>query len=347
MTPPGAALAPGCAVNITTYTDASVFDALAGEWNALLSRSATRTLFLTLEWQRTWWSGLGEGDLRVLAMRDDAGALVGIAPLFFGAENLAGSEVSLVGCREVSDYLDVIFDRAHEADCYRALVEALAGSGVPPWHEIGLCNIPETSPTAPILSELAQARGWRAELKFEDVCPIIQLPDSFDAYLAALDGKERRELVRKLRRAGEEAQVVFAVDGASLDRDVDDFIRLMAASAHDKADFMTPRMERFFRLMARAMFDAGWLELSFLEIEGVRAASYLNFVYGDAVLVYNSGLDPMKFAHLSPGQVLLGRLIEKAIRDGRRTFDFLQGDEVYKHNLGGRDVKLYTLRLSR
>jgi CelD/BcsL family acetyltransferase involved in cellulose biosynthesis len=106
-------------------------------------------------------------------------------------------------------------------------------------------------------------------------------------------------------------------------------------------------MAAFFRDMARAMFDAGWLQLSFLEIGGARAATYLNFTYGDSVLVYNSGLDPMQFAHLSPGQVLLGRLIERAIQQRRRAFDFLQGDEEYKHKLGGKDLKLYSLYINR
>ena len=334
-------------MEITIYTDSSVFDALAGEWNALLSRSATNTLFLTLEWQKTWWQSLGEGALRVIAMRDEAGALIGLAPLFFGADELAGAEVALVGCREVSDYLDFIFDRAHEAACYQALIDVLAAPDCPPWSLIGLCNIPETSPTFTVLPDLARARGWRTEMKFEDVCPIVQLPDTFEAYLATLDGKERRELTRKLRRAGEDAKLVFADNAETLDSDVRDFIQLMTASMPSKATFMTPRMANFFRRAARAMFDAGYLELSFLEIEGVRAASYFNFVYDDAVLVYNSGLDPLKFAHLSPGQVLLGRLIEKAIQDRRRAFDFLQGDEDYKHKLGGKDLKLYTLYISR
>lgn len=168
--------APAYVVEITTYTDSSVFDALAGEWNALLSRSATKTLFLTLEWQKTWWQSLGEGDLRVIAMRDEAGALIGLAPLFFGANALAGAEVALVGCREVSDYLDFIFDRAHETACYQALIDVLAAPDCPPWNFIGLCNIPETSPTFTRLPDLAQARGWRTEMKFEDVCPIRNSP---------------------------------------------------------------------------------------------------------------------------------------------------------------------------
>jgi CelD/BcsL family acetyltransferase involved in cellulose biosynthesis len=106
-------------------------------------------------------------------------------------------------------------------------------------------------------------------------------------------------------------------------------------------------METFFRASAKAMQQAGMLQLAFLEIEGERAAAYYNFIWQDAVLVYNSGLDPMKFAFLSPGQVLIARLIEKAIADKRTTFDFLQGNEEYKHKLGGVDVKLFTLGIVR
>ncbi|MCS7059601.1 MAG: GNAT family N-acetyltransferase [Anaerolineae bacterium] len=329
------------------YTTPAVFDLLAHEWNPLLEHSTTNTLFLTREWQKVWWQGLGEGELRVLTMRDEAGHLIGIAPLFFSSGEISGAEVAFVGCREVSDYLDFIFARGSEPACLQALLDYLAGPACLPWREIGLCNIPETSPTLTLLPPLAQALGWQVETRFEDVCPIVQLPASFEDYLALLDGKERRELVRKLRRAGEEVHLVFAREAVTLDRDMDDFIRLMKASMPSKAAFMTPRMERFFRLAARAMFDAGWLELSFLEVNGERAATYLNFVYDNAVLVYNSGLDPYKYAYLSPGQVLLGRLIEKAIHDGRRAFDFLQGNEEYKYQFGGKDLKLYTMYISR
>ena len=132
------------------------------------------------------------------------------------------------------------------------------------------------------------------------MCPIIQLPDTFDAYLAMLDGKERRELQRKLRRASEDVAITFAEDRSKLDQDVHDFLELMKASMVSKSSFMTPRMERFFHAAAKAMFDAGWLQLSFLEVEGVRAATYMNFIYDDKVLIYNSGLDPQKFSYSQP-----------------------------------------------
>ena len=42
------------ALLVHSYHDPGGFDTLAGEWNDLLQRSAADTLFLTLEFQRTW-----------------------------------------------------------------------------------------------------------------------------------------------------------------------------------------------------------------------------------------------------------------------------------------------------
>lgn len=340
-------------MHIDAHTSPDIFDALGGEWNALLARSASNTLFLTREWQRVWWRCLGDGDgqgkpseLAVLTLRDEQ-RLIGVAPLYFSREadgDLAGH---FVGCKEVSDYLDFIFERGLERACAERVVEWLAGSSAPAWRRLALCNVSERSPNTAVIVELARARGWRADVAFEDVCPIITLPDTFDAYLAVLDGKERRELVRKLRRASADTRLVYTSDRGALQADMDDFLRLMKASMFSKSDFMTPRMEAFFREMAGEMLDAGWLQLAFLEVEGERAAAYLNFVYDNSVLVYNSGLDPARFSYLSPGQVLIARLIEEAIAERRRAFDFLQGSEDYKHKLGGRDTQVHIVHVAR
>jgi CelD/BcsL family acetyltransferase involved in cellulose biosynthesis len=333
-------------MQLQVHSTPDAFDALGDTWNALLKNASTNTLFLTREWQRVWWASLGEGELRVLTLRE-ADQLIGIAPLFFEADALGGVQATFVGCKEISDYLDFIFLKGRERECLSAVLDFLSSAASPAWNAISLCNMPEATPNLALLQELAVAHGWKANAVFEDVCPIIALPESFEMYLAQLDSKERRELGRKLRRAEDDAVVTYATDATKLDADVDDFLRLMRASMVSKDSFMTPRMEKFFHASSRAMFEAGFLQLAFLEVNGERAAAYLNFVWDNQVLVYNSGLDPLKFAYLSPGQVLIARLIEKAIAEKRRTFDFLQGNEDYKYKLGGKDVKLFTVGITR
>jgi len=342
------------ALTITLYHDETGFEALAGEWNDLLHRSAADTIFLTLEFQRTWWQCLGEGDLAILAVRDGR-ELVGIAPLF--AVNPHGQRaLATVGCVEVADYLDWIVARGREDETYTALVDYLAdffspsqGGSMGGWDMLDLCNIHQDSPTLTILPALAQARGWAVSISRDDVCPVVPLPRTWEAYLQMLDGKQRHELRRKLRRAEAEPALKWYIVGAEhdLEAETEDFLALMAASTPDKATFLTPQMREFFRRLARVTYDAGWLQLAFLEIEGRKAAAYFNFVYNNRVMVYNSGLDWAVFPQFSAGIVLIAYCIRHAIEQGREVFDFMQGNERYKYDLGGQDVEVRRLVVRR
>jgi CelD/BcsL family acetyltransferase involved in cellulose biosynthesis len=335
-------------LSVYVYHDAGGFETLAQEWNELLHRSVGDTIFLTLEYQRTWWQCLGEGELLILAVRDDD-ELLGIAPLFATTDPEGQRSLATVGCVEVADYLDFIVVQGREAEVYAALVDYLSGSSAPAWDSLDLCNIHQDSPTLVILPTLAQARGWTVSTARDDVCPIVQLPGTWEEYLEMLDGKQRREIRRKLRRAGGEMAQNWYIVGPEhdLETEVDEFLELMAASAPDKADFLTPRMRDFFRQLARVVYDAGWLQLVFLHVGERKAAAYFNFVYGNRVLVYNSGLDWQSFPRLGAGVVLVAHCIRHAIEQGREAFDFMQGDERYKYQFGGQDVEVRRLLIQR
>jgi CelD/BcsL family acetyltransferase involved in cellulose biosynthesis len=336
-------------LSVHSHHDANGFEALAGDWNRLLSHSATNTIFLTLEFQRTWWRHLGEGELLILALREgngNGGELVAIAP-FFVTNNPQGQRVlSTVGCEEVADYLDLIVARGQERTFYTALVDYLAGPSAPAWDILDLCNIHQDSPTLDVLPGLAKARGWTTSTAKDDVCPIVQLPGTWEEYLEMLEGKQRREIRRKLRRAGPSDWYIVGPDH-DLEAEIEDFLDLMAASTPDKADFLTPRMRGFFRRLARVMYDAGWLQLVFLAVGERKAAAYLNFVYDNRVLVYNSGLDWQTFPSLGAGIILTAHCIRHAIEHGRKVFDFMQGDERYKYQFGGQDVEVRRLLIHR
>jgi CelD/BcsL family acetyltransferase involved in cellulose biosynthesis len=332
---------------VYSYHDVSGFEALAGEWNGLLHRSSANTIFLTLEYQRAWWQDLGEGELLILAVRD-GGELVGIAPLF-ATESPQGQRVlATVGCVEVSDYLDLIVAQGQQ-EVYAALMDYLESSGAPAWDLLDLCNIHQDSPTLAVLPNLAEARGWTVSVARDDVCPIVRLPGTWEEYLHALEGKQRREIRRKLRRAEAGAEVGWYVVGPehNLRAEVEDFLGLMAASTPDKAAFLTPRMRQFFHQLAHVAYDAGWLQLAFLEIGGQKAASLFDFIYNNRVLVYNSGLDWQRFPRFGAGVVLIAYCVRHAIEQGREAFDFLQGDERYKHQFGGQDVEVRRLAIRR
>jgi len=333
----------------------SELDPLASEWNALLAESATHVPFLRHEYLRTWWETRGGGewpsDARLavaLARRD--GRLAGAAPLFFASNRDGQPALLLLGSVEISDYLDVVARPADLPDFLSGLLDFLArpGTGLPGWRVLDLHNLPEASPTLPLLQAEAHKRGWSFGQERTYHAPSIPLPGDFETYLSGIDKKQRHEIRRKMRRAeeaGRELRWYIVSDGARLEAEVDAFLALMADDP-EKSTFLTVPMRRQMQLSCRAAFDNGWLQLAFLEADGAKAAAYLNFDYQDRIWVYNSGLD-RRFMELSPGWVLLGYLLQWANEHKRSQFDFMRGEEEYKYRFGAVDHFVVHARLSR
>jgi CelD/BcsL family acetyltransferase involved in cellulose biosynthesis len=302
---------------------------------------------MTPMWQATWWRHLGEGELMILTVRDDDGTLVGLTPLF-RVPHEGARVLSTVGCVDVSDYLDWIARRDREELVLAALLDTLGDELRDEWQEMSLCNIPDGSPTLDLVPRLAQARGWQVAHSIDDVVPIFHIPESWEAYEQMLSGKARRELRRKLRKAGPYSGVDWYIVGPEhdLEAEIEAFIDLLVKSHPEKADFMDERNRAFFHAVGRATFDAGYLQLAFLTLNGQRVATYMNFLYGDRIMVYNSGLDPAAY-RLSPGIVLMAHLIRQAVEEQKYgIFDFLRGGEPYKYNLGGTDTHVHRLNIT-
>jgi CelD/BcsL family acetyltransferase involved in cellulose biosynthesis len=113
-----------------------------------------------------------------------------------------------------------------------------------------------------------------------------------------------------------------------------------------KATFLTSKMQSYLREMISKAFEEGWLQITFLEIDNCPIAGYLNFDYDDRLWIYNSGINPEYFS-FSPGWVLLGNIIQWAIKNDRKGIDFLRGDEAYKYRFGAEDRFIHRLILSR
>ena len=213
---------------------------------------------------------------------------------------------------------------------------------------LDLCNIPANSPTKQLLPDMLQARGFKTAVELQEVCPVIELPGDWSGYLSLLDKKQRHEIRRKIRRAqgNEKAIDWYIVNGRhNLEEEVSQFVRLMAASDKEKEEFLRNSSNlRFFQKIVPLLQDRGWLQMNFLTVDDIRAAAYINFVYGDRVMVYNSGLDHQDYGDLSPGIVLLAYNIRHAIEQGYQVYDFLRGSEAYKYRMGGRDTSVMNIR---
>lgn len=317
---------------------------IASEWNQVLTcSSASHVPFLRHEYLSTWWQTLGggewqEGELFTVTGRQDDGQLAGIAPLFITKNREGKPALMLLGSIEISDYLDLIVHTPDLSDFLDKLLALLHGRQAPEWEVLDLYNIPENSPTLPALKAAAEKRGWQYNLEKLQPCPYVPLPGDWDTYLAGIDKKQRHEIRRKIRRAESYEEPVrwyIVEDGETLDAEIEDFLELMAYD-DEKTQFLTDVMRTQMRAAVHAAFEAGWLQLSFLEVGGVKAAGYLNFDFDNHIWVYNSGIN-FDYGGLSPGWVLLGYLLQWANKNQRAAFDFMRGDERYKYKFGGID----------
>jgi len=339
-------------MKFSLYNNFSDLAALAGDWNTLLAESVTNIPFLRYEYLYAWWATRGGGEwpeselVTVTAHQD--GRLAGIAPLFSSHNREGEPALLLLGSIEISDYLDIIARPVDLPVFLAGLLDFIARPTGLDWRLLDLHNLPEASPTLPVLQAEAEKRGWTFSLERTYHVPSIPLTGDFETYLAGIDKKQRHEIRRKMHRAEESGHAVrwyIVEDESLLDAEVQAFLELMAEDPQ-KAAFLTPAMREQMHLICRAAFEYGWLQLAFLEADDQKAAGYLNFDYLNRIWVYNSGID-RRFTDLSAGWVLLGYLLQWANENKRTEFDFMRGDEGYKYRFGGVDKYVLRAKVAR
>ena len=103
-------------------------------------------------------------------------------------------------------------------------------------------------------------------------------------------------------------------------------------------------------MLFRRLFELhgpdGPFRLSFLSVAGRRIAAGIHFDLGDGYLYYNAGADPAA-RDLSPGVLMIYRLVERALSRGVRRLDFLRGNEPYKYEWGAVDEPIQRILVRR
>lgn len=319
--------------SLTRETFASIVPA----WRQL-SLHAGAEIFATPGWLEIYWQTLGKGRESYLCAVRDGDAVIGVAPL-----SLNENRASFMGSPDVCDYQGFTVARGRESDFFNTLLHTLTESGIA---SMDLLSLRPDSTVLTSLAGIARERGLAVSCEPQGVSLELDLPPTWDEYLAMLDAKQRHEVRRKLRRLSEVGEVDYVVqEGDGSGEGIDLFLRLFRETSQEKATFMTAEMESFFRSVATAMTEEGLLRIGILKIDARPVAGVMCFDYRRTIYLYNSGYDPA-YASLSVGLLAKILCIKDSIQMGSKRFDFLKGSEVYKYRLGGKEIPLCDCHIS-
>ena len=264
------------------------------------------------------------------------------------------SDLLFTGAKNWADYNGFLID----ADAEDAAIDALAAFFTThPWARFRLKNLSMSAARQSRFFGAFQSRafGSRPVSKMINggqtnnlLCPVISLPDSFDAYLAGLSRNTRQKLRRCLR----------ALDGGIRDNSSGG-LRIRTGTADDLPGFAAMwarqwarkpdpgRLSQTYAATLKQAMDRGTLSFPVLERDGEPLgylASFLDPVK-KSVLFFVSAREP-QVHDVSVGLIMHADAIRRAIADGYRRYDMLRGDEPYKMQLGGviHEIRYTVLR---
>jgi CelD/BcsL family acetyltransferase involved in cellulose biosynthesis len=315
-------------------------DALRPAWQALCDRSPACTPFQRPDWLLPWTQHLGPTEPWILAVHS-AGHLVGLAPLFRYEREQDGRwhrVLALLGAG-ISDHLDLLIEPGHEPRTLTAILAELRARHA----DWDVCELDEQQPGSPLAAgALSPGRSpdWVVDIEPQSVCPRLPLPprvEQLDQHVPASHLQRFRQSQRRARREG--ALRLERAGGRNRERLLDGLFRLHALRRQQSGEpgvLAQPHMRAFHAQVAQAFAARDALALYGLWLDDRLIACLYGFIEKRTLYFYISGFDPAA-AHLSPGTLIVGMVMEDAIERGMTQFDFLRGSEPYKYWWGATD----------
>lgn len=341
-------------MKIAVLRDRRDVAALAPEWDALAQQDPRDGFFRTFPWYQAWMEHIRpDAEPFVVAARDDAGALIGLAPLCrlrYHDLGLRLKALAWAGREVVSgDFLDFVTAPGTRVQAVSAMLECLRAERGTSLMVMG--ELIDGGDSYAALERMAERAGYHVRRQEERLCPYIALPDSFDGYLETLSSSTRYHIRRRTRDVEKKGAVleVHSQPEEVVSR-LEVLFRLHEArwrKDHQPGTFGRPGFQKFLRQVVPNLPAGSRCSLYQLVHEGAPVAALLMFYFGESALYYQAGWDPdSPLAGLSPGVVVMAHSIRAAIEERRRYYEFLRGDEAYKSRWTKTHRKTATLLLA-
>ena len=324
--------------------------ALQPQWNAL----AGEMPFRSWDWLATWWKHYGlkgrtddtqapdSRRLYVLAVYDEAPDaprssprnLVGVAPWYLDRTPIKGHVLRWLGSGEVcTDHLSLICDPKNAQDVADAIGAALAKS-YDDWDRLELDGVDADDVAVSSLAKSLEQQQCEVSSEPAESCWVLDLPGTWDDYLAGISKSHRKQLRQLERRVLESDRVRWHRVETVADLDsawtvLVDLHQRRRRSLGEPGCFASHKFHDFHREVAERLLGRQALRISWLELDGTPAAAEYHFADRTATYAYQGGVDPDRLEEES-GRLSTILCLRQAIEEGHQRLDFLRGDEPYK-----------------
>lgn len=345
-------------IRIETW-DVDRFQNCRSDWTTLLEKSSSDPLFLSWEWQYTWWQVFADPEhmqLLLLAARDAHNNLVGIAPLYSSTTVTKGliktRRIEFIGgcwrgrATMRTELLEFITDPNTTKDVIRAFYAHL--SNAKQWDEIVLSNLKKGSPTYQLLvnENLVSSAHYRHAEEYDSF--YVDTRGSFESYLGQLGSNTRLKLFNR-RKVFEQCGVIRY---ARKERSVSDYFSLLD-KLHEqrwhKAAFRgAPR--QFNETLALLMQQRDCLDFSTLEVNDEVVSIQYNYTINGHRYNIQAGFIEDYHKKLALGYLHFGYEIENACANDVFKYDMLAGEgknTSYKEHLTEHRERIVELQIIR
>jgi len=306
------------------------------EWNKLLKQSKSDQLFLSWEWQSTWWRTFNDADsmkLRIYVATTDDGTLVGIAPLYLTtvstAKKFKTRRLQFIGncwrgkSTMLTELLDFIVDGTRSEDVIRVLYEHI--HSLKCWDELIIPFLNTKSETYQLLlnKNLLPNCYLRHAEKYDSY--YLTLEGSFQNYTKNLGKNTRLKLINRRKLFDKLGDTSFE---RMLSSDINEKFRLLNDLHHkrwNKPVFEGKRL-KFNKTVSSLLAERGGLSFSIISLNNKPISVQYNFIIDGHCYNIQSGFDEAFHKKISLGYLHFGYEIETSFAQQETTYDFLAGE---------------------
>lgn len=322
------------------------FESLREEWSLLLSETKPDNVFLTFDWLFSCWKHFNEGRLLFIIAVFEGNRLKGAAPLALTRERRF-NELRFLGS-PISDYEGIIV--TSDKNLRQAVMASIIGTlrKSKKWDILRLKALGQSLSSVDLFNrDLFKKNGLNFVLReHQDGAPEIDTSGDWDDYRASLRKRFLSDIRRQQTKLLDlEAELFYSkvTDRALVEPFLKKFIDMHILRRREtggKSFFEEKDVCNFFHGMVPVFFDRGWIDLSYYKINDRIAAMSLNFIFNKRFYHYLSAFEA-EFRQYSLSRLLLYEVLQRCFKDGTEKFDFMLGEENYKHFWNPRIEKLF------